>query len=173
MAPGDILCDEGSQQIAWHLPALRIYHPDPVTVTIKANAELCRFFADFTAQNFQCLRIDRIRVMIRECAINFREQNVMLAANLLHKLCGDVASGSIAAIPDDGHAIALHASGYARDIALFHRGLVVAAAGGVADAHCTGSAKQCDIVTKERATPHHHLEAVMLWRRHSITASRW
>ena len=158
-----ILCNKGGKKVTRHLPATRVNHTDPVTIAIKSDAKMRLPAFDLGAQDFQCFGIDGVWVVVRKRAVNLGKQHMMLAFNPASHLGGDVASGTVATVPDHSHASGLHACRDAIDVAGLDRHILAAAAGNMADTLCAGVAKQDDIFTEERCTPHHHLKAIMLW----------
>ena len=164
MPCGDILCQKRGQQVARHLPALAIDNADSVAVTVETDAEIGAGRRDLGPQQLECFRVDRVRMVVREGPVNFREQHLVRAVETRHQLFGRRPAGPVAAIPDDREACCDGAGGKPVDIGLldgprYDASVIGAIGSGGADA-----AKLLDIRAEEGQAAHHHLEAVMRWR---------
>ena len=164
MAVSDIARQECRQQIARHLPPLGIDDADAITISVKTNPEIgfrCRHLA---AQNLQRFRIDRIGMVVREGAVNVREQHLVCAIKPADERLGDRAAGAIAAIPDHRQTRRRGAVGKPVDIGWLDVVICPAAAILFGHAIAADHAKMLDVIAKKGQPAHDHLEAVMGWR---------
>ena len=158
---GDILCQIGGQEVARHLSAGTVHHTDPVPVTIKADAKVSPGFGHFGAKQLQRFRVHRVRVMVGEGAVNFREQHLVLPLQPVDKRLGHRAAGAVATIPDDGQPRCPGAAGKTVDIGWLNVLLPQHATTTPGHAGAARLAKRQYVVAKKGMTTHHHLEAVM------------
>ena len=164
MTGGDILCQIGGQEVAGHLPASGVNHADPVSVTIKADAKISSGFGHFSAKQVKRFGIHRVRMVVREGAVNIREQHLVLSVQPVDKRLGYRAAGAVAAIPDDGQSRCPGAAGKAIDIGWLNVLMPHHAATAPSDAGAACLAKRRYVIAEKGMTTHYHLEAVMCWR---------
>ena len=79
------------------------HHAEAVAVAVEGDADFSVGFLEGLDDVGQVFRLRRIRVMVREIAVDFAEQRDDLAAEALEQFRGNRAGHAVAAIHDDLH----------------------------------------------------------------------
>src|SRR3546814_6898315 len=105
-AYGMRMSDCSSDVCSSDLPPLLVDHTDAVAGAVEGDAEIGLRIGDRRTQDLQRFRHRRVGVVVREGAVDLREQHLVPAGQPLHQRLDDRAGGAVAAVPDHGERLA-------------------------------------------------------------------
>ena len=147
-----------------HVP-FAVHRAQPVAVAVERNAEVKALAAHQIDKLDQVFRHGRVRMVGRECPVDFLVQQEMFARQLRREPGHDAPGRTVAGVPADAESRPVaRLLGEARDIGVLHRRLRDRALPGRKIAGGRKRPQRPDMRAEKGLALQHHLEAVIVGR---------